>query len=355
MPQFAIECANLTKSFDGQTPAVYDLNLCVSPGEILTVVGPSGCGKTTALRLIAGFTRPDRGEIAIGGQVVARGPRVVPPEKRGVGMVFQEHALFPHLSVAENVAFGLRDKAGQAQAVDYLLRLIGLEGLANRFPHELSGGERQRVALARALAPKPVVVLLDEPFSNLDADRRARMREEVRATLKMTNSTAIFVTHDQEEALYMGDRLAVMNEGRLEQAGTPEEIFHAPQTRFVAEFMGNTDFLPGEVRAGGIQTEIGFIPQGVALPEGARVELAFRFDDVGFVPEAGAGALVLARHFKGAYNIYRLRLPSGRLLHAMRKHTEMIRSGATVRVYPDAGHPLACFYEGRAVPLLDAG
>ena len=342
MNEVAVVCSHLTKTYDGKTAALYDLNLEVRRGEILAVLGPSGCGKTTTLRLIAGFLAPDSGEITIGGQLVAGRGHSVPPEKRGVGMVFQEHALFPHLSVKDNIAFGLK-RGDSGKQGEYLLKLVGLEALAERFPHELSGGERQRVALARALAIKPVLILLDEPFSNLDADRRARIREDVRAILKTTGSTAIFVTHDQEEALYMGDRLAVLNEGRLEQIGAPEEIFHTPRTRFVAEFMGNTDFLPGRVCPEGIETELGLVQQQVDYPVGTEVELALRFDDVSFEVDEKAGSMVLARHFKGAYNIYRLRLPSWRLLHAMKSHVEMIRPGSPVRVKLAPGHPLACF------------
>jgi iron(III) transport system ATP-binding protein len=230
-----------------------------------------------------------------------------------------------------------------------MLKLVGLEEAANRYPHELSGGQRQRVALARALAPRPILVLLDEPFSNLDADRRLRMREEVRVILKGINATAIFVTHDQEEALYMGDRLAVMHQGEIVQVGTPEEIFHQPTTRFVSEFMGKTDFLPGEVVKEGIETEIGLIPQLVDLPIGAKLEVAMRADDIAFEPDPGSKSLVLARHFQGAMNLYRLRLPSGRLLHAHQPHTHIIPPRTTVRIWADPGHPLACFQNGIAV------
>jgi iron(III) transport system ATP-binding protein len=230
-----------------------------------------------------------------------------------------------------------------------MLTLAGLDELTHRYPHELSGGQRQRVALARALTPQPIIILLDEPFSNLDADLRIKIREEVRIILKTINITSIFVTHDQEEALFMGDRLAVMNKGRIEQIGSPEEIFHQPDTRFVAEFMGNTDFLPGEVHPDGIQTEIGIIPQKVDLPVSTPVELAARADDITFEPKSGEKALILARHFKGAHNIYRLRLPSGRLLHAIQPHTKIIPPGTTVRVWADPGHPLACFHDGKAV------
>ncbi|GAB4581685.1 MAG: ABC transporter ATP-binding protein [Anaerolineales bacterium] len=349
MNPITVEISHLSKSFNGAAPAVYDLSLTVQKGEILALLGPSGCGKTTTLRMIAGFERPNRGTIQIEGRPVANGTTFVPPEKRGVSLVFQEHALFPHLTAFENVLFGLKKDEESRKQVAFYLRLVGLEHLANRYPHELSGGERQRVALARAMAPQPVLILFDEPFSNLDADRRARIREEVRAILKTSGSTAIFVTHDQEEALFMGDRLAVLNEGRLEQVGTPEEIFHRPATRFVAEFMGNTDFLPGEVVEGGIQTEIGLFPQPAPLPVGTPVEIALRFDDVMFAPEAGEKSIVLARYFKGAYNIYRLRLPSGRLIHAMQPHTRQIRPGTPVRVFLEPGHALACFFEGKAV------
>ncbi|HUF39893.1 MAG TPA: ABC transporter ATP-binding protein [Anaerolineales bacterium] len=348
MDDFAVVCRGLTKTFDGEIPAVYDLDLEVREGEILALLGPSGCGKTTTLRLIAGFIRPDAGEIAIAGRMVAGGGRFVPPEKRGVGMVFQEHALFPHLTAAENIAFGLDGKDSSRQ-IAYLLRLTGLERFGDRYPHELSGGERQRVALARALATKPVLILLDEPFSNLDADRRAQVREDVRAILKATGSTAVFVTHDQEEALFLGDRLAVMDRGRIVQTGAPDEIFHTPQTRFVAEFIGSTDFLPGVVREDGVETEIGLLDQRLDLPPGTEVEVAVRFDDVVFEQSEAGESMVLARHFKGAYNIYRLRLPSGRLLHAMKAHTELIRPGTPVRIRLEPGHPLACYHLGQAV------
>jgi iron(III) transport system ATP-binding protein len=275
----------------------------------------------------------------------------VPPERRDIGMVFQDHALFPHLTVFENVAFGLagRPKETVRSEAGSMLKLVGLERLAERYPHELSGGERQRVALARALAPQPIVILLDEPFSSLDADRRTQIREEVRAILKGIGATAIFVTHDQEEALFMGDRLAVFNRGRLEQIGTPETIFHRPATRFVAEFMGHTDFLPGEVTPAGILTEIGLLPQKIDLPVGEKVEIAFRADDVSIRPQQDAQAMVLARHFKGALNLYRLRLPSGQLVHALQPHTHIFPPGTRVAVSADPGHALACFHEGRAV------
>lgn len=349
MPEFAVEGVGLHKKY-GQVTAINNLNLSVKPGEILAMVGPSGCGKTTVLRLIAGFEKPDGGRITLGGNVVADERKFVPPEKRGVGMVFQEYALFPHLTVYENVSFGINGQPHVEIDTISKLKLVGLENVAERYPHELSGGQRQRVALARALAPHPILVLLDEPFSNLDADRRLRMREEVRVILKGINATAIFVTHDQEEALYMGDSLAVMQHGEIVQVGTPEEIFHQPATRFVAEFMGNTDFLPGKVVKKGIETELGLIPQVVDLPTGTDVEIALRADDVAFEPDPDSKSLVLARQFQGAMNLYRLRLPSGRLLHAYQPHAHIIPPRTRVRVWADPGHALACFHDGIAVP-----
>lgn len=344
----------------GRPPAVTDLSLTLAKGEILALLGPSGCGKTTTLRLIAGFERPDTGTVTLHGRRMAGPGLFVPAEKRAVGMVFQDHALFPHLTVARNTAFGLkgRPKDEVRATVDRMLSLVGLARLAGRYPHELSGGERQRVALARALAPEPIIVLLDEPFSNLDADLRGQVREEVHGILRSLDATAVFVTHDQEEALFMGDRLAVFSEGHLEQAGGPEEVFYFPATPFVADFMGAADFLPGTARAGGIDTEVGTIPQETDLPEGAPVLVAFRADDIHFDPpyhapagspaglETGAAhcvALVAARQFKGVYNLYRLELPSGRVVHSMQPRSRVVEPGTAVEVRTEPGHPLAWF------------
>jgi iron(III) transport system ATP-binding protein len=213
----AVQCKGVQKHFN-QVEAVTGVSLSICQGEILALIGPSGCGKTTLLRLIAGFENPDAGQIFIQDRLVASPSTALPPEKRGVGMVFQEYALFPHLTVAQNVCFGLNGKHDKTRLVQEELARVGLSGYEARYPHELSGGERQRVALARALAPKPVLVLLDEPFSNLDAERREEIREEVRSILKAAGAAALFVTHDQEEALFMGDRLAVLNKGRLERS-----------------------------------------------------------------------------------------------------------------------------------------
>lgn len=347
----ALELCGVSKSF-GSVQAIVGLDLDVAETEILALVGPSGCGKTTLLRLIAGFETPDQGTITLRGKAVADGAVALPPEVRGVGMVFQDYALFPHLTVAENIAFGLDGMhARERQAiVAEKLALVGLQGYEQRMPHELSGGERQRVALARAMAARPVIILLDEPFSNLDADRRITMREEVRGILKSAGATAILVTHDQEEALYFGDRLAVLREGRLQQVDTPEGVFHAPVNADVAEFMGQTELLAGEVTHEGIQTEVGLVRQDIALPNGSRVQLAVRADDVDLEPDAGAAAVIRERQFKGALNLYKVRLPSGQILHSLQPHTRILPPGTTVEVNLEPGHLLVCFHNGQAVP-----
>ncbi|HEX5839810.1 MAG TPA: ABC transporter ATP-binding protein [Anaerolineales bacterium] len=341
-----LEVHNLVKRFYGtQQSAVNDISFELMGGDILALVGPSGCGKTTTLRIIAGLERPDSGVVRLNDRVVASESVFVPPEKRGVGMVFQDHALFPHLTVSENIAFGLRGQSAEQvkKTVGEMLHLVGLLPLAKRYPHALSGGERQRVALARALAPRPVLVLMDEPFSSLDADLRMEMREHVRHILKSMQATVVFVTHDQDEALYMGDRLAVLSNGQLEQIGTPEEIFHESNTRFVAEFMGDSDFLKGRVTHSGIQTEIGLLNQVVDLPSSTAVEIAIRADDVGFVMDGSGNSLIVERFFRGAFNLYRLRLDSGQTLHAITDHTQILPVGARVRAFISAEHPLTIF------------
>ncbi len=326
-------------------PAVCDISFDLEDSEVLALVGPSGCGKTTTLQLIAGLERPDSGLIQLNGQTVASDTCFVPTERRGVGMVFQDHALFPHLNVFDNIAFGLRTKkqVNINQVVGEMLDLVGLTPLAKRFPHALSGGERQRVALARALAPRPVLVLMDEPFSSLDTDLRQEMREHVRSLLKAIQATAVFVTHDQEEALYMGDRLAVFNHGQIEQLGTPEQIFAASKTRFVAEFMGNSSFLSGEVTPHGIATEMGLVEQPVAFPSSALVDIAVRADDIDFHPNPHGNSVIVDRLFRGVMNVYRLKLDSGLVLHAFKEHTMVLPVGERVEAVINAGHPLNVF------------
>ena len=341
-----LEVKNLVKKFHGsEFSAVNDVSFELQNGEILALVGPSGCGKTTTLRLIAGLERPDSGSILLNGQTVASDSLFVPPEKRGIGMVFQDHALFPHLTVYDNVAFGLRGKKQVEirSIVGEMLHMVGLLSFSKRFPHELSGGERQRVALARALAPQPVLILMDEPFSSLDADLRTEVREHVRQILKTIQATVVFVTHDQDEALYMGDQLAVLQKGQLEQMGAPQEIFHESTTRFVAEFMGDSDFLKGKIVKDGIQTEIGLIKQQVDLPLATQVEISIRPDDIDFQVDGSGNSLIIERFFRGTFNLYRLRLDSGQILHAFTEHTRILPVGARVQAHVNTDHSLNIF------------
>ena len=346
-----VVCDGLTKHY-GPVRALDSLDLAVAAGEIVALLGPSGCGKTTTLRLIAGFVAPDAGRITVHGRTVAGDGLWVPPEARNVGVVFQDFALFPHLTVARNVAYGLhrvRDRAARQAEVARALALVGLSGLAGRLPNELSGGQQQRVALARALAPRPALLLLDEPFSNLDARMRHLVRDEVRDILTAAAVASIFVTHDQEEAFLMGDRVAVLNGGRLEQIGTPEAVFHAPASRFVADFLGHTGFLDGTVVPGGIATELGLLPQPCSLPVGTAVQVLARPDDVHVAADGGATARVERRYFQGMHNLYRVRLPSGVAIKAATPHEVVLADGAPVRVALAGDHPLVCFFEGRAV------
>ncbi len=326
---------NLRKVYQaGEPPAVDALSLGVEQGEILALLGPSGCGKTTTLRLIIGFEVPDSGRIEIDGRLVAAGRHSVPPEERGVGMVFQDYALFPHLTVAQNIAFGLKKLPAdeRTRRTQRALRITEMEDLANRYPHELSGGQQQRVALARAMAPGYDAVLLDEPLSNLDADLRAQLRGQLRRVLKKTQKTAILVTHDQDEAFQIADRVGVLNSGRLEQVGTPEEIYHTPATRFVANFVGAADFIPGTVLPEGIQTELGTFPNSNGFPAGAAVDVMIRPDTVTILPDSHGPAVVTQRLFLGADKVYTLRLPSEVEIHSNQHTTMSLPIGARVSV-----------------------
>ena len=301
----------LSKAFAG-VRAVDGMDLAVGEGEVCALLGPSGCGKTTALRLIAGFERPDAGTVEVGGRVLA-GPGVsVAPERRRVGMVFQDYALFPHLDVGHNIAYGLGRGDHRARVAE-LLDLVGLPGLGDRHPHELSGGQQQRVALARALAATPDVVLLDEPFSGLDAALRAQVRQEVRAILLAAQVTALFVTHDQEEALSLADTVAVMRDGRIEQVGTPEEIYGRPATRWVASFLGEADVLPGVAGEGYVEFELARVPIDAGFTGAADVLV--RPESVSLSLSGGRDRIegrVVEREFFGHDQLIHVELPSGR-------------------------------------------
>lgn len=314
-----IQLDGISKRFwPGPVEAVRDVSFEVEEGEILTLLGPSGCGKTTTLRLIAGFEVPDAGRMAIGGRAVAGDRCWVPPEKRGVGMVFQDYALFPHLTVGENVMFGLdrMRKPDRVRRSREVLKVLDLAPFFDRYPHELSGGQQQRVSLARALAPEPVVVLMDEPFSNLDAHLRNQVRDEVVAILRRTGVTCILVSHDQRDALAISDRVAVMNKGRIEQIGSPREIYKHPESVFVATFVGRTNLLRGVVQNenGCVLTDFGSFCRvdRLGLPNGSQVMVAVRPDGFMTCPEV-EGILhgtIISATYTGAHVEAEVAIPS---------------------------------------------
>lgn len=347
MNQIAVKCEQISKLFS-HTPAVRNVSLAVEQGEILALLGPSGCGKTTTMRLIAGFEQPDQGRILIGGREVVGPNCFVPPEQRQVGMVFQNYALFPHMTVAANVAYGLSRQRATEARVGEMLELVGLAGMGKRMPHELSGGQQQRVALARALAPQPHVLLLDEPFSGLDESLRDQVRGEVARILRESQSTVIVVTHNQDEALFLGDRVAVMNAGFVEQVAQPELLYLEPSTRFVAEFMGAAFFFQGVARSEGLETELGFLEQPMAS-SGSAVEIAARPDDLTLIADDHGPARIIETTYRGGSYLYSVRLPSGTMVRCEASHTHYYAPGTAVQVALTPGHPLAYF------PVKSAG
>ena len=291
------------------------LSFSLNPGAIGCLLGPSGCGKTTVLRCLAGFEPVQGGEIVLSGKVASRPGMQVAPELRGIGMVFQDYALFPHLTVAENIAFGLHGLGAPAalSRTATMLELVGLVEAANVYPHEISGGQQQRVALARALAPAPGLLLMDEPFSNLDVDLRERLSLEVRQILKDTGTTAILVTHDQHEAFALADEIGIMKDGRIEQWDTAYNLYHRPRTRFVADFIGQGVFMRGVADdRGRMRTELGELEgDPTHMPRGAAVDLLLRPDDIVHDDASPWRAEVTAKAFRGAEFLYTLQLASG--------------------------------------------
>ena len=345
-----LQVSQLDVRYGGQArPAVRGVSLSLAAGEIGVLIGPSGCGKTTLLRAVAGLEPVAAGAIRLDGEQVGSPGQCVPPEERRIGMVFQDYALFPHLDVAHNVAFGIHPlaRAQQRERVAEVLALVGLTGSETRFPHELSGGQQQRVALARALAPRPRLMLLDEPFSNLDVDLRERLAHEVRTILKAAGATALFVTHDQMEAFAIGDRIGVLDAGLLHQWDDAYALYHRPATRFVADFIGHGVFAPavllhqdGHVVA---RTELGDLTDvdGCPLPSaypGGLCDVLLRADDVVHDDDAPVQARIVRKAFRGSEFLYTLRLAGGLslLAHVPSHHDHAV--GEWIGIRPAVDH-----------------
>ena len=321
---------------------VDDLSLHINEGDLVCLLGPSGCGKTTVLRAIAGFQPLHSGEILLRGQRVSYPGYTLAPEKRHIGMVFQNYALFPHMDVCSNICFGLRNLSKQEmkKVSEEMLETVGLTGMGNRYIHELSGGQQQRVALARALAPRPALILMDEPFSNLDIDMRERLSNEVRQILKQQGITGILVTHDQHEAFAMGDQIGVISEGHLLQRDTAYNLYHSPGNKFIADFIGQGVFIPGKlVSPDTVKTEIGIVrgDRAYEWPEGSKVELLLRPDDVIQDADGELTATVKQRAFKGAEILYTLKLtPEIEVLSLFPSHHDHnIGDKVKVKLAPD--------------------
>jgi iron(III) transport system ATP-binding protein len=325
----------------GKHAAVRDLSLELGDGEIVTLVGPTGCGKSSVLRLVAGLVEPGGGYLELEGRRIDR-QHPLPPEQRRMGMVFQDFALFPHLTVRQNVAFRVRDPALAAHWIEAL----GLEAHADAWPATLSGGQKQRVALARALAHEPAIVLLDEPLSNLDAAMKGTLRWQIRDALKAAGVAALWVTHDQDEALSVCDRMGVMRDGALEQIGDPEHCYRTPATRFVAGFLGDGVFLRGRVVDGAVVTGIGTLPlpaEGVARPAGSSVDVLLRPHDVHLEADEAGSARICWGRYEGETRLYRLHLDDGTDFTARVDHELRLASGQRVRTWISARHGLPLF------------
>ena len=324
-----LDVSHISVTYAGQpTAAVNQVSFGLRAGDIGVLIGPSGCGKTTLLRAVAGLEPVSDGSVKLGGEVVSQRGLTLAPELRQIGMVFQDYALFPHLDVGRNVAFGIDQlpRSQRTARVAEVLALVGLAGHEARFPHELSGGQQQRVALARALAPKPRLLLLDEPFSNLDVDLRERLAHEIRGILKAANTTALFVTHDQLEAFAVGDTIGVMHQGSLHQWDNAYTLYHRPATRFVAEFIGHGVFAPALIKqvAGEVvvQTPLGDLTDMSECPlpcahSGGVCDVLLRADDIVHDDDAPVKAQILRKAFRGAEFLYTLRLPTGETVMAL--------------------------------------
>ena len=347
-----LQLKNITKTFPhrgvskqdrGNVVVLDRVNLSLQHGELLGLLGPSGCGKTTLLRIVAGFESISQGTVEIAGKVVCTNCDSLAAEKRNTGMVFQDYALFPHLTVAQNIAFGLKNKSNIfsnkkvriEQRVAEVLKLVGLSGLEKRYPHQLSGGQQQRISLARALAPQPTLILLDEPLSNLDVQVRYRLRAEIRSILKAAGTSAIFVTHDREEALAISDKIAVMRGGKVEQIGTPEEVYLNPATHFVAEFVTQANFLPARKQGRVWLTEIGEINESKLIGSNFKAktgDLTLRPEDITLIEDPNSAIVVIERQFLGKEYFYCVETASGKRIYVRTGLDKAIAIGSKVRL-----------------------
>lgn len=330
----------------GEESVVKDVSFSLGQGDIGCLLGPSGCGKSTILRALAGFLPISGGEICLESSIISLPGRTMAPEKRRIGMVFQDYALFPHLTIADNIGFGLRhqNKDDRTQKVAGLLELVHLQDLANQYPHELSGGQQQRVALARALAPEPTLILLDEPFSNLDTDLRRRLSLDVRDILKTLGISAILVTHDQQEAFAMCDQVAVLKDGQVQQWDVPYNLYHEPTNRFVAGFVGQGGFIPGTALGPDtIESELGVIRGNRTYnwPAGTLVDILIRPDDIVHDPESNLRPKIIEKTFAGTSTLYRFKLSEETEFEALfRSHLDFYL-GEHVPIRVEADHLIA--------------
>jgi iron(III) transport system ATP-binding protein len=346
-----LDLDGVSVSYGESGPRVLDgLSMNVQPGEFVSILGRSGAGKTTLLRVLAGFERVSSGYVRVGGRLVGSSFVHVPPERRRIGLVFQDYALFPHLTVRENVAFGLKGEGRERRStrVTEMVALVGLAGMEDRYAHELSGGQQQRVALARALAPQPLGILMDEPFSNLDRELRSSLRREVRRIVKAAGVTALLVTHDREEALALADKVAVMGQGRIEQYGAPEDVYAAPVSPEVARMVGPAELIDGVLENGYVRTEAGSFPATTkgSVANGSTVRALMRASELEISPAGSDShvARVLFREFRGEFTEYGVELPSGVVVRVRRRSAGALgegdlvtmkeRQGSKIIVYP---------------------
>ena len=339
---------NLSLNYD-DNKVLRDINFDIKDSEILALVGPSGSGKTSLIRCITGLQNPNEATIKISEKIMFSSTKNIPIEKRDIGIVFQDFALFPHMTVENNIQYGMdvnntkHKSLSQLSSLTDLMLMTGIYHLRDRYPDELSGGEQQRVALARSLAPRPKILLMDEPFSNLDPNLRIQLRMEVRRILKYLKISCLFVTHDQQEALYMGDRIIVLNEGEIQQIDENKKVFQNPSNQFVAEFIGLADFIDGEIKDKYANTELGKIEVQSNASNGETVNIMLRPDDITITKNNAGNGFVVQREYRGMYYIYYIKLNSGKIVKSLSSHTNDFNVGTKVDVELTPGHPLICY------------